>query len=97
MGVSPSTDIDAGAGHPRPPLRLGLTSWTSVPTVGAVAGLIVEYCSGLILWWVNWLAATPLNCYVLIFAQDALHGAAHGSPRINRLVEWAGTAVFAIP
>ena len=96
---SPSqlTSLDVETGITRPAVRLGLTTWTFLPTLLAVVCLFLLYLTGALPWWVNWLVATPLYCYILICAHDAVHGSAHDSPWVNRLVGWFGTAVFAIP
>ena len=96
-GSYPHTGTSNPSKIKRPPVQLGLTAWTFVPTLAAVAGLLVGYCVGFVPWWLNWLVATPLYCYVLICGHDAVHRTAHGNARINRLVGSVSGFVFAIP
>jgi fatty acid desaturase len=85
------------SGNKRMPVRRGVTFWTFFPVYAAVTGVFACYAVGIASWWVNWALATPLTCYVLICAHDALHGSAHSNPRMNRLVGWLGTSLFVIP
>jgi fatty acid desaturase len=92
-----STSVDVEIGTTRPAVRLGLTTWTFIPSITAAVGLFLLHRAGALPWWVHWVVATPLYGYILICAHDALHGSAHDNPKLNRLVGWFGTAVFAIP
>ncbi len=102
-GRSPSVPATfSGSTNPdplqrRPPVRLGLTAWTFVPTVTAVVGLWVGYWVGLVPWWAHWLLATPLYCYILICGHDAVHNTAHRNSWVNSAVGWVSLLVLGIP
>lgn len=95
------SDSIVGSMNPAPakrsPARLGLTAWTFAPTVAAVVGLWIGYWFHLVPWWINWLLATPLYCYILICGHDAVHSTAHGNRWINKSVGWTSCLVLGIP
>ena len=81
----------------KPPVKKGLTFWLFIPSVLLVIWLFVEFESGAISWWENWLLASPLYYFLIILSHDAVHSTAHKNRFANNLVGWLGTAIFAIP
>lgn len=81
----------------RPDLKRGLSFWTCVPIIGIVVASFIGFCAGVIPWWLNWLIATPCYCYVVICGHDAIHRAAHEDSRLNAVIGWMASVLFAIP
>ncbi len=81
----------------KPPVRKGLTFWLFFPTVLIVVVSFAAFCTGAISWWQNWLFATPLYYFLIIFSHDALHSTAHPNRLANKVVGWIGTQMFAVP